>query len=518
LIIGLGDQQMNRKNHQISIILILFSIIALMGLSLTSAQAAKSKSFDEELQKEIFKPFKGDLDQLMKRRVIRILVTYNKTNYFFDGAHTRGVTVEVLNKYVKELNKGYKKGHLQAHAIYIPVTRDQLIPYLVQGKGDIAAANLTITSSRKKKVDFTNPTASGVKELLVTSANAPKIGKLEDLSGKKVLVRKSSSYYQSLLKLNAKFKKKKLKPVKIVEASEDMETEDILELVNSDMFKITVADDYLANFWSKIFKNIKVHPNIALRTGADIAWAVRKSSKKLKASLNRFVKTHKKGTLYGNVLLKRYFKNTKFVRDAFTPEHMKRFQATVRYFKKYASKYSFDHLMITALAYQESKLDQKLKSKAGAVGVMQILPTTAKADPVGIPGISKLEPNIHAGTKYLRHIYNSYFKNIKEMTRLDKMLMTFASYNAGPTRVMKLRRLTRKMGLNQNKWFNNVEIAAAKDIGRETVQYVSNIFKYYFAYQQGLAKEMADDQSHIKAQQKAKSKKKAAAQKKKKKK
>ena len=316
------------------IILLLIGSMGAFGLWPGRAQALDSNSLTDNVSRDVQRPWKGDLGRMMKRRIIRVLVTYNKTNYFFDGARKRGVTVELFEKYASEINKRYKKGHLKAHILYVPVARDKLIPYLIQGKGDIAAANLTITPSRAKKVDFTNSLSSEVKELVVTSPHGPKLRRLEDLSGKKVLVRKSSSYYQSLVKLNAKFKKKGLAKIKIAPASEDLETEDILELINSGMFNITIADDYLANFWVQIFKGIKVHHNLSVRKGGSIAWAVRKNNPELKASLNRFIKRHRKGTLFGNVLIKRYYQDTKFVRDAFTPEHMKRFQATINFFKK----------------------------------------------------------------------------------------------------------------------------------------------------------------------------------------
>jgi membrane-bound lytic murein transglycosylase MltF len=139
--------------------------------------------------------------------------------------------------------------------------------------------------------------------------------------------------------------------------------------------------------------------------------------------------------------------------------------------------------MVAALAYQESRLDQSKRSPKGAVGVMQLLPSTAAGPPISIRNIEKLEKNIHAGVKYLRFIYDQYFKN-GPMNELNKVLLTFASYNAGPARVEGLRRRTKKMGLDPDIWFRNVEVAAARVIGRETVQYVSNIFKYYLTYKQ----------------------------------
>ena len=153
--------------------------------------------------------------------------------------------------------------------------------------------------------------------------------------------------------------------------------------------------------------------------------------------------------------------------------------------------------MLAALGYQESQLNQNLKSDAGAVGVMQILPSTAKDKNVGIPNISELDPNIHAGTKYLRFMTDYYFAEDPGLDRFNRTLFAFASYNAGPARVAKLREEAAQMGLDPNKWFRNVEVVAAKRIGRETVQYVSNIFKYYVAYKLLEDKMKTDVPAHL---------------------
>jgi membrane-bound lytic murein transglycosylase MltF len=467
--------------------------LALMIISLCSVPPAWSKeaspATDTIPHDQIYKSRSGDLDELIKRRIIRVLVTYNKTNFFLDGPASKGVTYELLTQFEKHLNKKLKTRHLNVHLVFIPVTRDQLLPRLKKGLGDIAAASLTITPQRQKEVDFTAPLYDKAEELVVASPSAPKLTSLSDLSGKTVHVRKSSSYYQSLLKLNKELKAAGKAPVKIELVSELLETEDILEMLNADIYQITVADDYLAEFWQKIFKNLQVHQKLALRTHGKIAWAIRKNSPQLKKELDAFVKKVKVGTKLGNIITKRYYENTKFARSVLANEDLARFEQTIKFFKKYAGKYSFDWLMVAALGYQESGLDQSKRSPAGAVGVMQILPSTAAKPPISIPDIYKMDKNIHAGVKYLRFLYDQYYKN-QPMSQLDKMLFTFASYNAGPARVAGLRGRAPKMGLDPNKWFRNVEVAAAKAIGRETVQYVSNIFKYYLAYSRIMSKQL----------------------------
>ena len=197
--------------------------------------------------------------------------------------------------------------------------------------------------------------------------------------------------------------------------------------------------------------------------------------------LNRFVGKSKKGTLLGNILITRYLKSTKYLKNALASHELDKFRTMMEFFQQYSKKYSFDWLIVAALGYQESGLDQTKRSRAGAVGVMQVLPSTARDPNVNIPNIEQLEPNIHAGVKYLHFLHNRYFKG-GEIDLLNQWLFTFAAYNAGPAKVRKLRREASKMGLDPNVWFNQVERVAAKRIGRETVQYVSNIYKYYLAY------------------------------------
>jgi membrane-bound lytic murein transglycosylase MltF len=423
----------------------------------------------------------GDFDGMVKHRLIRVLVVHSKTFYFLDGGRQRGLSYDLLQEFEKFVNKKFKTKTLKVRVVFFPVSRDKLIPDLVEGLGDIAVANLTITPERQKRVDFSDPLATGVKELLVTGPTAPSVNSIDDLSGQKIHVRKSSSYYESLVLLNNSLKKRGKAPFTLIPAEENFEDEDLLEMVNAGLIPMIVIDSHKAQFWAQIFDKIKVHENIAVREGGEIAWAFRKNSPKLKAIVNEFVKGHKKGTMIGNMLLKRYLKSTQFVKNALNEKELKKFNSMVEYFKKYSAEYEFDYLMIAAQAYQESGLDQSKRSNMGAVGVMQVLPSTAADPNVGITDIEKLGNNIHAGIKYLRFIIEQYYRD-EPMNEGNKILFGFASYNAGPARITGLRKKAAAMGLDPNRWFYNVEILAAKEIGRETVQYVSNIYKYYVSY------------------------------------
>ena len=176
---------------------------------------------------------------------------------------------------------------------------------------------------------------------------------------------------------------------------------------------------------------------------------------------------------------RRYLQSVKYVKNAAADAERRKFEAVIGLFRKYAAQYRVDYLLMAAQGYQESTLDQSVKSPVGAIGVMQIMPPTGKELNVG--DITEIEANIHAGVKYMRFMVDHYFKD-EPMDDLNKALMTFASYNAGPGRIRQLRRETAERGLDPNVWFGNVERVASERIGRETVTYVSNIFKYYIAY------------------------------------
>jgi membrane-bound lytic murein transglycosylase MltF len=449
-------------------------VIVFLTTNLTEAQEAESVL-------KLDQPWSGDFDGMVERHVIRALVPYSKTFYFLDRADQRGLEYELLKEFEKYINKELKKRHLKVRLIVIPTKRDRLLPGLVEGLGDIAAGNLTITPERLKQVDFSDPYFKGVNEILVTGPAAPQIKTVEDLTDKEVHVRASSSYYASLQSINAKFKKAGKKPMKLVLADEYLEDEDLLEMMNAKLIPMIIIDSHKGEFWKQIFTDLILHPDIKVREGGQIAWAVRKNSPKLKEVINGFMKKHRRGTLMGNILFKRYLKSTKWVQNSLSDEEMQRFKEAVQFFKKYAEMYDFDWLVVAALAYQESRIDQSKRSQAGAIGVMQLLPSTATDRNVGIQNIEEIENNIHAGVKYLRFIVDRYYAK-EPMDRLNKGLFAFASYNAGPAKVAKLRKEAREMGLDPNVWFRNVEIVAAKRIGRETVQYVSNIYKYYIAY------------------------------------
>ncbi len=422
----------------------------------------------------------GDLDGMIKRREIRVLTAYSKTLYFVDRGVQRGLAYDFGQLLETEVNKKFKTKKKHVYVLYVPVDRDEMIPALLEGRGDIVMANLTITPERLKQVDFSNPTYKNASEIVVTGPGAEAITSVQDLSGKEVYVNKSSSFYESIEQINAEFVKAGMAPVKVRLAPETLETEDILEMVNAGLVKLTIADAHIAGFWKQIFPKLVLHPEVAVRTGGEIGWMLRKDSPQLKAELNALIARYPEGSAQRNVLFEKYLKRTKWAKEATSQEEITKFERLVEFFRKYGDRYDMDHLLMMAQGYQESQLNNDAKSPGGAIGVMQVMPETGKEMAVG--DITQIEPNIHAGVKYMRFMMDQFYAN-EPMNRLNKGLFTFAAYNAGPGRIQQLRNLAAKRGLDPNVWFNNVELIAAEKLGRGTVTYVANIYKYYLAYQ-----------------------------------
>jgi len=439
----------------------------------------------------------GDLDMMTKARVIRVLTVYGVGRYYLDGPAEKGMVYEMFKRFENDLNKSQKSGHIRTHVLFVPVARNQLIPALLEGRGDVIAAGLSITPERQEIMDFTIPVSKPVSEILVTGPSAPALGSIEDLSGKTIHVRLSSSYRESLEEFNERLVAQGKAPLIIEPISELLEDDDLIEMVNSGLLPWAVVDNYKPQLWEGVFKKLVVREDIVFRSGARLAWAFRKNSPKLEEALNKFAKQNRQGTLIGNILTNRYVRDFDWAANALGKDDFERFTNLSDIFKKYGDQYGMDYLFAAAQGYQESRLDQSVRSSAGAVGVMQLLPSTASGSSVDIKDIHNVDSNIHAGIKYLDYLRERYFSDLDNRT--EQTLLALGAYNAGPARMIKMRAKAKDMGYDPDVWFDNVELIAARDIGAETVQYVANIYKYYLAYRLTLAQQAEREAAREKA-------------------
>lgn len=423
----------------------------------------------------------GDLDSMVVRRKIRALVPYTYLYYTIDLKKRSGVAFEVLNLFENSVNKQLHLKPHQVQIIFIPVNRSQIIPLLRDGYADLAYAGMTITDERKKLVDFSIPSITGLKEIVVGGSNSPKLNSLADLSGQEIYLREGSSYESAAIKLSDSLKKQGLKPIIIKTLDPYLESEDILEMINSGVIPFSAQVEDIAKLWSKVMPNLVLYDKIPLASNVSYGWVFRKDSPKLKAAADEFLKQNAKGTLIGNTLYNKYVKNAKLLPKMYSEETFSKVNVLKAPFLKYADRYELDWLLLVAQGYQESGLNQALVSNRGAVGIMQVLPSTAASKPFYIRDINKVDNNVHAGVKYMRYLIDQHFTD-PEIDLLNRHLLALAAYNAGPGRVSQLRKIAKAKGLNPNLWFDNVEIIAAQEIGKETVGYVGNIYKFYASY------------------------------------
>ena len=436
-----------------------------------TAHAAPVPRLDTQLE-----PWIGDFDGMLERRVIRVLVPYSRTLYFNDKGAQRGLVADSLKDFEGYLNKKLKLRNRPISVVALPTTREEMLAGLRDGRGDLAVGNLTITAERQKRVDFSVPVRKNVREIVVTGPGSPPLGSLEDLAGQQVHVRPSSSYYESLSRLNRRFRALGKPQMTLTPVPEALEDEDMMDMVGAGLLKVMVVDDWKADLWAGVVPHIRPRKDLALSEPSEIGWAFRKGSPKLAAAVNDFIR-HYPGVFAARYKL--YPAYIKHVRNATAEADWQRFEKTVGLFRKYGERYSFDYLMVSALGYQESRLDQNARSHVGAIGIMQLMPETGRSLKVG--DITKVEPNVHGGFKYLRQIYDKHL-DTAGVDEQNRTLFAIAAYNSGSGRVAALRSEAAEKKLDPNIWFNNVELIAARRVGQETVVYVRNIYKYYVAY------------------------------------
>ncbi len=428
-------------------------------------------------------PRSGDLDSIRSRRLVRLLTVSDPMFYGVDGKKQGGIAYESAKLFEADLNRrlGIRKRADHVRVILVPVRRDQLIPLLAEGRAELAAANLTVTEERAVQVRFSEPVYGDAREIVVSAPGVEAPESATDLSGRDVFVRQSSSYRESIEALNARLDEAGRPPARIVAVDEILEDGDILDLVGRGDIPLTVVDAHIAEFWKQIYPDLVLQPGVVLRGDADIAWALRPDAPGLQDLVNRFVREHRVGTMIGNVLVKRYVESPTWVRSVREYYDRNTIASFEPIFRKAEAEYGFDWRLLVAQAIQESGLDPNRRSPQGAVGLMQLMPATARE--MGYTGdLTDPAANVEAAAKYLAHILDVYFPGLRDRDSAQAHLMALAAYNAGPTRISRLREEAESRGRDPDRWFDEMELVASREVGAEPAVYVQNIFKTFTAF------------------------------------
>lgn len=419
------------------------------------------------LSDHLYSPDSGGLEKIIKDRYIRVLTTNNSVNYFLHNGKPTGVQYELVKKFVQSLNKKLNLSPPFIQFEMVPAPKSQLVPLLLEGRGDLIAADLSNYENIVPEISFSKRLRE-IKKVIVVN------DQFEE--GQSIYTNHEIKY--DLIK-NLEVTSSKIKVLE-----EDLSEQDILELLSIGQFNAVVVDYYIGKYFCDKYKNLKI-----MRTQKEkllpSSWVVRKENKKLLDHINDFIPSVSVGSFMGNFLdlkYKKSYTSIRFKNDQFKNKRISPFDNIL---KNYAFQYNLDWLLLASVSFQESRFRQRLVSPANAVGVFQVKESTAKEPYINIypiRGEKNLENNIHAGVKYLHWIKKSFFDPIKKMREKDRIRFSLAAYNAGPSRVLKAIKMAQSKGLDPHKWFRNVELVMIDMRLIEPVRYVSEINKRFVAY------------------------------------
>jgi membrane-bound lytic murein transglycosylase MltF len=450
------------------------------------AEIERAKTTNELRGDHVGDRYPASLESVVEKRFLRVLTSQNAFDFYLHRGQRGGYQYEMVEAFTRFLNQRHAPGRneLPIQFELIPVHSDQMIPLLLEGAADMIAARLTITPERAALVRFSRPYRS-VDELLVSHDRMPPLGAIEELGGRTVAVRASSSYHESLQSLDSAFQEAGLPPMDLVSVDESLETERILELVAARRFSYTVADSIVAKLALEAHPQLRIAEGVALRRDGKLAWATQTSAIGLAQEMNAFLERYEEGSLLGNIAIAKYFEAENELANRLADGGTATLSAYDDLFKRHAAQFGLDWRLVAATAYQESRFDPAAHNRWGAVGLMQIKPSTAREPYVDIPlveGPEHVSDNVKAGVKYLSWIKKRYFDAEADMRERDRIRMALAAYNAGPGAIINARRRARKLGLDPNRWFRHVELALLDMRKMEPVKYVSEINQRYLAY------------------------------------
>ena len=395
-------------------------------------------------------PWTTDFSWSGSRHVGRVLVPFSRIYYWVDRTEQAGVAYEFMRAFGAELYAQTPWWSGTPTIVMIPTRHERLMADLASGAGDIAYGGITVTTMRGEQVAFSQPTNTGIRDIIVTGPTAKAIATMDDLSGLSIVLRHSSGEFAALELLNQRLVQASRAPARIILADDLLEDEDLLQMVDAGIFPATVVKDYVAMMLAQVYERLKVRTDLVVQDHVTTAIAIRKSAPLLQSLVDAFVVGHGAvSTNYGDALLAKHFGTAERLRNPTSDEELQKFREASTRLRQYGATYDLDWLLVSARAYEDTRLN-------------------ALTD-------------VQETVKEMRSIIDQYYRN-EPMDMLNKALFSLAAHDAGPTVIADLRARTKAAGLDPNLWFYNVEVIAAHRLGRKTVDYVGNIYKYYVAY------------------------------------
>jgi len=484
------DIQVIRRNSILISLLIVFLLVS------SCRRGGNESTENKEGRLELPDPIERDLPAIKEDGYLTAIVENSSTGYFLYKGQPMGYEYELLHLYADQMGLELR--------VKLTQSIDQAFEMLNSGEGDLIAYSLTITKDRKKQIAFTDNhyTTRQVlvqrkpdnwRKMTVDRISKSLVRNQVDLIGKEIHVRKSSSYVDRLKNLSQEIGG----DIIVIEEEDSAETEELIKRVSMGEFKYTVADETVALVNSSYYPNIDV--KTAISFPQQIAWAVRKNAPKLEKSLNSWLADIKKKPTF-NVIYNKYFKDNRASKmraksdfSSIGGEKISEFDDLI---KKGADSLGWDWRLLASQIYQESRFNPRAESWAGAKGLMQLVPETAKR--FGTKNLFKPEESIKAGVNYLNYLDKLWAKTIEDPEERKKFVL--ASYNVGLGHVTDARDLAKKYDKDPTEWDDSVEyyllmkskpeffrdevVQSGYCRGAEPVNYVRQILKRYEEYKQ----------------------------------
>jgi membrane-bound lytic murein transglycosylase MltF len=384
------------------------------------------------------------------RSVIRALVPLSRSYFYIDRTDESGLAYDAMRALALGLRAPGPGRSGRPTVVIIPTRHDRMLSALVDGAGDIALGSIAVTGHRNEQAVFSLPTISRIEDVIVTGPTAPKLSSIDDLSGQAIYVRPSSSAFEAVGALNQKLVQAGRPPARVVAVDDLFEDDDLLQLVDAGILPTTVVKDYAAEAMAKVFDRVVVRADLVIATGVSTVIAIRKDAPLLHQIIDDFVDGHKAGSTFGDALLAKHVGDVVRLASPAAAPALQRFRRLSPQLQKDGSEFAVDWQLIAAQQFEES-------------------------------GLGASDAQVRASAQALRAAIDKDYRDAA-INPLNQVLFALAAHQAGDAAVAGWRRAAASAGLDPNVWFYNVEIISAHQAGRKTVDYVSNIYKYYTAY------------------------------------
>ncbi|MBD2836403.1 transglycosylase SLT domain-containing protein [Pseudomonas sp. JM0905a] len=451
-------------------LLILLCLLALLPATASARLAGPPEVWQQPAEAR-------DLAQIRRSGVLKVLVNQSRNSSGEVKGEQVGVEYHRVRAFEQYLNRNARDGR-EIKLKLIPKSKDQLLPALQRGEGDLVAPGELMYQGVGTNVSASAPLRKDVPLVLVSRQGQRRYQRLEQLSGRSIALPVGSAAGEALRQVNEKLAGRKLAPIVIEWVDPTLAVEDVLEMVQAGIFPLTAVEQPIAERWAKVMPKLRLDKHLVLDRQGDLTWFVRRDAPTLRASVDRFLAEYRAPDDQ-DAAFQRVYRRLYKVHNPLARTERQRLERVRPVLQRYADQHDFDWLNLAALAYKESSLNPGARGASGATGLMQITPGAARS--VGVGNIQKLDNNVQASAKYLAMLRRNFFAS-SQLEERERMAFVLAAYNLGPQRVQGMRAEARRRGLNPNQWFFQVERIAAEQAGMGVVSYVNSVNKYYLAF------------------------------------